>query len=184
MSRKANSAATLTQDTILAAAALRRYGHVLPLPDDVDAASAKASKLLKAMLAGGLVEEHPTSSAKAAWRLGEQGGHVLLRITQAGRQSISPAPAAKPGLASPSIPDVAGQASAEGPRMPGGKLGRVLAAVRSAHGASLNDLIALTGWQPHTVRASLTRLRQGGVPIQLTQQGGEKRYSAEAARAG
>ncbi len=55
MSRKTNTAATLTEDAILAAAALRRYGHVLPLPDSINAASAKASKLLKTMLAAGLV---------------------------------------------------------------------------------------------------------------------------------
>ena len=50
--------------------------------------------------------------------------------------------------------------------------------MRSDGGASIGDLIALTGWQPHTVRASLTRLRQTGVPIQLTGDDGQKRYVA------
>ena len=58
MSRKTESASTPTQGAILATAALRRNGHVLPSPDNVDAASATASKILGAMLAVGLVEDY------------------------------------------------------------------------------------------------------------------------------
>ena len=169
-----------TQDTILAAAVARRFGHVLPLPEDIDAASAKAAKLLKSMLANGLIEEHPTSSAKNAWRSNEQGKHSLLRITEAGRQATATPPTSEAATAEPEVPPPAARTQAEQPRVPAGKLGQVLAAVRTGAGASLDDLVALTGWQRHTVRASLTRLRQGGVPIELTQTDDQKRYSATA----
>jgi len=50
---------------------------------------------------------------------------------------------------------------------PGGKLGRVLDAVAAEDGATLAELAALTGWQPHTTRAALTRLRRRGFILVL-----------------
>ena len=50
---------------------------------------------------------------------------------------------------------------------PGGKLGRVLDAVAAEDGATLAELAALTGWQPHTTRAALTRLRRRGFVLVL-----------------
>ena len=50
---------------------------------------------------------------------------------------------------------------------PGGKLGRVLDAVAAEDGATLAELAALTGWQPHTTRAALTRLRRRGFDLIL-----------------
>ena len=177
------SGITLSQNAILATASDRRHGHVLPLSDDIDAAAAKPSKLLKSMLAAGLIEERPTSSAKNAWHSDEQGKHTLLRITEAGRQALSEHVAAEvlPAGAVVRVPPT--HTEFDRPKPPGGKLGQVLAAVQSGAGASLGDLVALTGWLPHTVRASLTRLRQGGVPIELIQNDGQKRYSAGAGSA-
>ncbi len=43
-------------------------------------------------------------------------------------------------------------------------------------GASLAELVAATGWLPHTTRAALTRLRQGGHDLQK-----EKRDTGETA---
>jgi DNA-binding transcriptional regulator PaaX len=49
-----------------------------------------------------------------------------------------------------------------------GKLGSIAKAVAKPKGASIDDLIKVTGWQPHTVRAALTRLRQRGIDAKLT----------------
>ena len=135
------------------------------------------------MLAAGLVEEPSTSSAKHAWRSDEQGKHSLLRIIEAGRQAIAASPTTDAARAEPEVPVAAARTQAEPPRAPAGKLGQVLAAVRTGDGASLDDLVTLIGWQRHTVRASLTRLRQGGVPIELTHSDGQKRYFAAAGSA-
>ena len=173
-------ASTLTQDAILATAAARRYGHVLPLPESADPASAKAAKLLKSMLAAALIEEWPTSSPKSGWR-SEAGKHYLLRMTDAGRQ-LAGASADEPIIPNAEVVSAPKAPPEARPlRAPAGKLGRVLAAVQSGTGASLSELVALTNWQPHTIRASLTRLRQGGIPIELTNSDGQKRYCAGAA---
>lgn len=49
-----------------------------------------------------------------------------------------------------------------------GKLGQIATAVTKSKGASIDDLTTATGWQPHTVRAALTRLRQRGIDAKLT----------------
>ena len=168
----------LTQDTVLASAAARRHGHVLPLAEDVEAASPKAAKLLQAMLTAELDRGTLDQSPNNAWR-SDAGKHHLLRITETGRQLVS-APVTEPVV--PIAEVVSAPASPvenSRPKMPAGKLGQALAAVQSGTGASLSDLVALTGWQPHTIRASMTRLRQGGIPIELTQSDGQKRDRAE-----
>ena len=43
-------------------------------------------------------------------------------------------------------------------------------------GASLDEIIALTGWLPHTTRAALTGLRKKGFAIDKTKVEGVTRY--------
>jgi hypothetical protein len=45
-------------------------------------------------------------------------------------------------------------------------------------GASMDDLIAATGWLPHTTRAALSRLRKKGITIERSraEQGGATVY--------
>lgn len=59
---------------------------------------------------------------------------------------------------------------------PSGKLGQILTAIGASQGATLGELVAQTGWLPHTTRAALTRLRQRGHPIRLVSTEGRKAY--------
>jgi predicted ArsR family transcriptional regulator len=52
------------------------------------------------------------------------------------------------------------------------KKAQVLALLKRKSGATIAQIAKATGWQPHTVRAALTRLRQQGVGIERLQ--GEK----------
>ena len=77
---------------------------------------------------------------------------------------------------------VAAAATVADQKRPTGKLGHVLNAVGAARGASLDELVELTGWQPHTARAALTRLRQRGFAVDLRETAYRKAYHlAEAA---
>ena len=51
--------------------------------------------------------------------------------------------------------------SASEPRS-GSKQARIIALMHRESGATLEEMIAATGWLPHTTRAALTRLRQAG----------------------
>ena len=71
---------------------------------------------------------------------------------------------------------LAAAATAADQKCPTGKLGRVLNAVAATQGASLDELVELTGWQPHTARAALTRLRQRGFAVNLRETADRKAY--------
>jgi hypothetical protein len=66
------------------------------------------------------------------------------------------------------------------PSRPGGKLGNIVERLETTEGATLTELTDLTGWQPHTVRAALTRLRQRGFSIGLEERGDRKAYRITA----
>ncbi|RVQ66388.1 DUF3489 domain-containing protein [Croceicoccus ponticola] len=57
-------------------------------------------------------------------------------------------------------------AAAEAAATPTTKIGTVIALLRREDGATLAELIAATGWQPHSTRAALTGLRKQGHVIE------------------
>ena len=65
---------------------------------------------------------------------------------------------------------------------PDSKLERLLMATRARSGASMEDLTAVTGWQPHSVRAALSRLRARGHAIHPTQTKSGTRYRLRKAQ--
>jgi hypothetical protein len=59
----------------------------------------------------------------------------------------------------------------------------VLGLLQRKQGASLAELVAATSWLPHTTRAALTRLRQGGHDLHKEKRDtGETAYRIEPAR--
>jgi hypothetical protein len=68
------------------------------------------------------------------------------------------------------------EASAAADRASGTKQALVLGLLQRKDGASIAELVEATGWLPHTTRAALTRLRQGGYELQK-----EKRDTGETA---
>ena len=63
------------------------------------------------------------------------------------------------------------------PGTPGSKIDTVIALLRRSGGASLNEMVAATGWLPHTTRAALTGLKKKGHVICSEKMDGVRRYS-------
>ena len=63
------------------------------------------------------------------------------------------------------------------------KIGGVIRLLRQKGGVSLDELVALTGWQPHTTRAALTGLRKKSHAIAKVKLNGVTRYSIAPAAA-
>jgi DNA-binding MarR family transcriptional regulator len=63
-------------------------------------------------------------------------------------------------------PDVAVAVAPDTTKAPITKSATVLACLQREHGATLAELVAATGWQPHTTRAMLTGLRKKGHAIE------------------
>jgi hypothetical protein len=60
---------------------------------------------------------------------------------------------------------------------------QLIALLERANGATLADMTALTGWLPHTARATLTGLRKTGHVIASEKSEGIRRYLIEVAPA-
>ena len=62
------------------------------------------------------------------------------------------------------------------------KISTVLTLLQRTDGATLGDLVAATGWLPHTTRAALTGLRKKGHVIDKTKVDGVSVYRVASAR--
>jgi Protein of unknown function (DUF3489) len=71
------------------------------------------------------------------------------------------------GAAIATTPEIAATKPATGKPREGTKIARVIELLRRDQGAALDELIAATGWLPHTARAALTGLRHRGYEVRL-----------------
>jgi hypothetical protein len=149
-----------------------------------------AQKVFAKLSAEGLVKEVLAKAGAPVWRRDEEAGRSYsLKLTAAGlreasAESGSPrqvaatdeTPAASnlaedPVVAPGTIPAVrisvaatpaATTAADANPPREGTKIAKVLGLLRRNEGATLAEMIAATGWLPHTTRAALTGLRKRG----------------------
>ncbi len=162
---------TDTQLVILSAAAERADGAVLPLPKSLKARGGALTSTIRSLLKKGLVAEQPAARDAAAWREAEDGPRVMLVITDAGMQEIGVAAghesktqgtsikkqskarhqritrkAADPNLKAEIVPAV----------RPGTKQALLIDLLKRKRGATIDDIVAATGWQPHSVRGAIS----------------------------
>ncbi|WP_277981878.1 DUF3489 domain-containing protein [Sphingomonas phyllosphaerae] len=147
---------TDTHTLLLAHAAQRDSGSLFPLPEAL-AGTARTIKAIAALLRQGLVAEQ---EARVAAEIARQDDdrRVGVFITTAGLAAIN----ANDGDGA-AVSDVASDTDAATPRT---KVSTVVALLERDEGATLPDLIAATGWLPHTTRAALTGLRKKGHAIE------------------
>ena len=181
-----NSPAKLT-DTQLAilSGASQRKDRCLIAPKTLKAAAAQ--KVAAKLLTAGLVREIKAKTGMEAWRRDEETGQgYSLKLTDAGLKAIAADERdlqSKPSTAvSPNTNEVLSKAkiaaniaatrsataapTATAPRQ-GTKIARVIELLQRDQGAKLDELIAATGWLPHTARAALTGLRHRGYEVRL-----------------
>lgn len=84
-----------------------------------------------------------------------------LRKGQEGKRRAQRAHQSKDQIAS----GRAGKATVTTVPRAGSKIAHVIVLLHRTKGASIPDIVAVTGWQPHTVRAALTGLRKRGLEI-------------------
>jgi len=183
---------TDTQLVILTAAVRRDSHAVLPLPKSLKVNKGTATRVLKALLANGLIEEQPTTLRAGVWRQDQAGQRYMLTITNTGMAGLEggPAPAIKKQPATHAKNNTQAQhvAAQDKPanedvasKRPGGKLATILELLQRSKGAPLADLEKATGWQSHSVRAALTGLRKRDILILRETQNGVTRYRVAAA---
>jgi len=177
-----------TQLVILSAAAQREDRNVLPLPGSLRGGA--AAKVIGALLSRGLIAETTTDSQTKAdaalnriWRNDEDGRAILLHITEAGLAAIgiepedaNLAPAGAP-TKEPAPDNPTGAETAPKTRTPreGTKQATLIAMLRAPDGATIEEIMAATGWQSHTVRGAMAGALKMKLGLEVTSEKVENR---------
>jgi hypothetical protein len=168
---------------VMLSAAAQRDDRCLIAPKNLKGGAAQ--KVAAKLIAAGLVKEIRAKAGAPVWRRDEQGQFYALRLTAAGAKAIaideSPASheaddgnerkqaagaEARVAHAPPNIPPADAAPTLSAPRA-GTKLAKVIGLLQRDSGATLDELVASTGWLPHTTRAALTGLRKRGFPVAI-----------------
>jgi hypothetical protein len=160
-----------TQLILLTTAARRNNGSLIPLPETL-ADAATAHKAITALIKKAFAEEGEVTEEQFAWRE-EDGRHIGVRITDAGRTAIGAIDEPTPGAGSLPAPQAE-------PDRKQTKAGMILEMLRREGGATLDEMVTTTGWLPHTTRAALTGLRKKGHDIAKGKRGDVTCYSIAA----
>ena len=179
---------TDTQLILMSAAAQREDRCLVASPTLKGGAAHKvASKLISA----GFAKEVKARSGDPIWRRDEESGaSYALKLTAAGAKAIAVDDAAEPEAAgekggalanrdqvairprsevTDARPAEGTEPGPAGPSAPrgGSKLAQVIELLQRDHGATVDELIAATGWLAHTTRAALTGLRKRGYAVAI-----------------
>jgi hypothetical protein len=178
---------TDTQLVLLGAAAQRKDLCLVALPT---LKGATAQKVASKLISAGFVKEVKARASDLIWRR-DEGASYALKLTAAGAKAIAVDDVAEPEDASGESDALANRDQAailsgldakdarpseamdrgpiRGPSAPrgGSKLARVIALLERDHGATIEELIAATGWLAHTTRAALTGLRKRGYAVAI-----------------
>lgn len=169
-------------------------------------------KLGRSLVEQKLMREVRAKRGMPVWRIDDGGRPISLVITKAGRVAISlsdqdpvrveverPDSLKHPGLHDTVQDELSRQdedrkpTAARGrgkttaglpPARAGSKQAKVIAMLSDGSGATMESLIASTGWLPHTTRAVLSGLRKRGYAVARTQEAdGRSRYRITGAAA-
>ena len=155
-----------TQAIILSAAAQRPEHIALPLPESLRGGA--AAKVIGAMLAKGFLEEVEANMHKGepVWRETGDGHGVTLVATDAGLAAIGIEPDAS------AAPEPAPKTRT--PRE-GTKQATLIAMLRAPDGATIEEIMAATGWQSHTVRGAMAGALKKKLGLEVTSEKVENR---------
>ncbi len=186
---------TDSQLVILSAAARRQDGAVLPLPMSLNVNKAAATTVLKSLLKKGLVAERPAAADEPHWHETRDGGRTSLAITDAGLKAIGvdadrktskqppstkPPPKQRSGRAEPKPSGAKPKGRALPPAVRSGtKQALMIDLLKRKTGATIDEAVAATGWQPHSVRGAISGTLKKKLGLMVTSEkagDGPRRY--------
>ena len=168
-----------TQAIILSAAAQREDRIALPLPEGLRGGA--AAKVIAALLAKGFLQEVDADTRKGEpmWRETGDGHGVTLVATDAGLAAIGIEPddtnTAPAGADDASSDAPATDTPTESEAAPkarrlreGTKQATLIAMLRAPDGATIEEIMAATGWQSHTVRGAMAGALKKKLGLEVT----------------
>jgi len=170
-----------TQLIVLSKAAARDDG-LARVPEGLN--SAAAAKVAASLVSRKLMREIRSKPDMPVWHEDEEGRGTSLVITRAGRDALgiedgendSSGEAATAKNVPPEEhqqPSRRGRSTIVDEPRSGSKQARIIKMLSRKSGATLEALVDVTGWLPHTTRAALTGLRKRGYGVVLERQDGK-----------
>ena len=158
---------TKTQNLILTTGAQRADNVAMPLPEGLHGAA--ATKVVAMMIDRGWLEEVDADLRKGdpLWRETGDGQGTTLVVTDAGLLAVGIEPVVVKTMAA--VRQHAALASA--PKMPamraGTKQAQIIALLQRPEGASIKEIVAVTGWLAHTARGVISGAlkKRLGLPV-------------------
>ena len=174
------------QRILLSTASTRADGSLFPLPKSLKADDARLPKAIQALVAKKLAAEIEVTKPSLIWHE-EDGRRIGLTITKAGQQAIAVEPEGAqtpPGAVAPDTPPASDPKPQRSLQVrPGTKQAQLVEMIEREAGATIQEIVDVTGWLPHTTRAALTGLRKRGWEIAATKENGVSRYRGKKAAA-
>ena len=136
-----------TQAIILSAAAQREDGAVFPVTASLKGGA--VGNVCKSLLKQGLIEEIGATDLNTVWRHDEERGPITLRATPLAYSTlgITDEQTETPQAETPSAP---------AQRRKGTKQETLIEMLRAEGGATIDEIVAETGWLSHTVRGAMS----------------------------
>jgi hypothetical protein len=186
---------TDTQLVLPANAANRDDGSILPLPKKSKLDRETADSIFKDLIKRKLVAERTAASTAQIWREDDGGQPVALTITPAGLRAIGAEPNTARGRVDTNAKRRQKPRAGKGPslkgrrhraRIPqtrktsaensapssatraGSKQAKLVELLRQAKGASLDEMVKATGWQPHSVRGVISGVLKKKLGLTIT----------------
>ena len=145
-----------TQTAVLTAGAQRPAHIAMPLPAGLHGAAAKTA--VTRMIALGWLHEVDANLRRGEplWRETGDGHGTTLVVTDAGLQAIGIDPAVK----QPTAATAKGAFGISVPKSPslraGTKQAMLIEMLQDLRGATMAEIVAVTGWQAHTARGAMS----------------------------
>lgn len=190
------------QLVILSAAAQRPDGSLLPLPKKLETKGAAQNRVMIDILCKRkLAEEKQTKNDSPEWRRDKEGRPLGLYITKSGLLAlgINEAEESKPSLAAARMPrqrKTAAKPRSKAPKASAAKSNErgapsqskqeaVIKMLRRKAGVTIDDIVAETGWQRHSVRGFFSGLIKKKLKLPLVSdvsKDGVRRYHIAAVK--
>jgi Protein of unknown function (DUF3489) len=171
---------TLTDtQLVLLSAAAQHEEHLITPPATPKGRAAQNA--LTSLIRRGLVDECLVSAQQPHWCTDDAGQLIGLQITAAGLSALGLDPTEQTGDDATPDDQLAIPPQHQAAPRAGTKQDLLLQLLRREQGATINDMMAATGWLPHTTRAALTGLRRRGYHLTRTGRGAGSTYRVDTA---
>ena len=146
------------QAVILSTACAREDGAVFPVTASLKGGA--VGNVCKSLLKQGLIEEIAATDLNTVWRHDEERGPITLRATPLAYSTL--------GITDQQDETPVEMPTAPAQRRKGTKQETLIEMLRAEGGATIDEIVAQTGWQSHTVRGAMSGALKKKLGLEVT----------------